>query len=102
MKPEAIVLFASPFVNVCPGGLTGMRHLSAKCSQTPMKGSKEVIQEKRGNMRKIYLDNIRWCTIIFVVFYAVFEKFINEDHCSAFEFIIPSIAVSGASSSLAM
>ena len=62
-----------------------MRHLSAKCSQTPMKESKEVIQEERGKMRKIYLDNIRWCTIILVVFFHVFFFFNNIGITAIFE-----------------
>lgn len=42
-----------------------------------MKESKEVIQEEESKMRKNYLDNIRWCTIILVVFFHVFFFFNN-------------------------
>ena len=35
------------------------------------------MQEKESKMRKNYLDNIRWCTIIFVVFFHVFFFFNN-------------------------
>ena len=36
-------------------------------------------------MRKIYLDNIRWCTIILVVFFHVFFFFNNIGITAMFE-----------------